>query len=149
MWLLVAVLLTVLSAFRPGLAAAGETDTLLQAAQAVEARRADAWLASTEAQLQLTQAQRPAFAAYAEAIRAQARLKAEHRTAGLFVDSALLPPAPDALAQAVRQLRQRADALAQVQTAAAALYGGLTSQQRTVFDFLAVTATGIGSNDPD
>ena len=46
------------------------------------------------------------------------------------------------------QQRQRADALAQVQTAAVALYGGLTSQQRTVFDFLAVTATGIDSNDP-
>jgi hypothetical protein len=125
MWLAAAVLLTTLSAFWPGPAAAGEADTLLQAAQAVEARRADAWLASTEAQLQPTQAQRPAFAAYAEAIRAQAQLKAEHRTAGLFVDSALLPSAPGTT-----------------------LYGGPTSQQRTVFDFLAVTATGIGSNDP-
>ena len=60
MRLAVAVLLTALPAFWPGPAAAGEADTLLQAAQAVEARRADAWLASTEAQLQLTQAQRPA-----------------------------------------------------------------------------------------
>src|SRR4051794_4754987 len=124
MWLSAAVPLTTLSAFWPGLAAAGEADTLLQAAQPVEARRADAWLASTEAQMQPTQEQRPAFATYAEAIRAQARFRAEHRTAGMVVESALLPPASDALARAVTQQRQRADALAQVQTAAVALYGG-------------------------
>ena len=113
----------------------------------MEARHADAWLASTEAQLQLTPAQQPAFAAYAEAIRAQAELKAEHRTAGLFVNTALLPPAPRPSQQAVTQLRQRADALARVQAAAAALYGGLSSQQRTAFNFLAVTGPGIGSDN--
>ena len=46
------------------------------------------------------------------------------------------------------QLRERADALARVQAAAAALYGQLTSQQRTVFDFLAMTPTGTGSAGP-
>ena len=129
-------------------AAQSDAAALRDAARAVEDRQADAWLASVEAQLRLTAAQQPAFAAYAAAIRAQAELKATHRTASLFVDTAQLPPAPEALAQEVAQLRERADALAQVQAAAATLYQELASQQRTVLDFLALTAMGIGSAGP-
>ena len=125
--------------------AQADAETLLQAARAVEARQANAWLGSVEAQLQLTAAQQPAFAGYAAAIRAQAELKAEHRSAGLFVDTAQLPPAPDAIKQRLAQLQERAAALAKVQAAAVALYAELAPQQRIAFDFLAVTATGLGS----
>jgi hypothetical protein len=132
------------------LPAEAQTDDamLRDAAKRLEVRQADAWLASTEAQLQLAMAQQEAFAAYAAAIRAQAELKAVHRTAVLFVDTAQLPPAPQALAQEVTRQRERADALGHVQAAAAALYPSLTQQQRTVFDFLAMTATGTGSAGP-
>ena len=79
-----------------GLPAAAQTDAdpLRDAAMRLEERQADAWLASMEAQLQLSAAQQDAFAAYAAAIRAQAELKATH-TAVLFVGTAQLPPAPE------------------------------------------------------
>lgn len=128
-----------------GPASAQATSAATEGAIAVEESRAGAWLNSLAAQLELTSAQKSAFAAYADAIRAQAKLKAEHRSAGMFVDTAMLPPAPDALQQQVTQLQQRADALAQVQAAAAKLYPELTPQQRTVFDFLAMTPIGLGS----
>jgi hypothetical protein len=121
---------------------------LLQGARALEARQADAWLGSVEAQLQLTAAQQPAFAAYAQAIRAQAELKAAHRSTGLFVNTANLPPAPDAIGQRLAQLQERAAALAKVQGTAASLYAQLSPQQRTAFDFLAVTPTGLGADEP-
>ena len=142
-----AMVLALLPALWGWPAAADEAQTLGQAAQTVEVRRADAWLGSMAAQLQLTPAQQPAFAAYATAIRAQAELKAEHRTAVLFVDTAQLPPAPEALERVVARLQQRAQALAKVQAAAATLYAQLGAQQRIAFDFLAVTPTGIGSDD--
>lgn len=126
-----------------------QPDTLLQAARAIEDRQADVWLRSVAAQLQLTDAQKPAFAGYEAAIRAQAELKAAHRSAGLFVNSEALPPAPEALGQRLTQLQERAAALGKVQAAAAALYAGLTPQQRTALDFLAVTATGLGSDQAD
>lgn len=129
--------------------AQSDAQTLLQAARAVEARQADAWLGSVEAQLQLIAAQQPAFAAYAGAIRAQAELKAAHRSAGLFVDTARLPPAPEALQRRLVQLQERTAALAKVQAAAAALYAELTPQQRTAFDFLALTGTGVGGIELD
>jgi len=133
-----------------GLPAAAQTDAdpLRDAAMRLEERQADAWLASMEAQLQLSAAQQDAFAAYAAAIRAQAELKATHRTAVLFVGTAQLPPAPEALAQEVARLRERADALARIQAAATALYGQMTAQQRTVFNFVAMTPTGTGSAGP-
>ena len=126
--------------------AQADAPTLLAAARALEARQADAWLGSVEAQLRPTAAQQPAFAAYAAAIRAQAELKAAHRSAGLFVGTAQLPPAPDAIGQRLAELQERAGALAKVQAAAAALYTELAPQQRTAFDFLAVTATGLGAD---
>ena len=133
----------------PGPALAQEArETLHAAVRAVEARQADVWLASVEAQLQLTAAQQEAFAAYAAAIRAQAELKAEHRRTVLFVDTAQLPPAPEALGRDVRWLRERTDALAAVQAAAGELYEQLTPQQRTAFDFLAVSTSGTGSAEP-
>jgi hypothetical protein len=141
-----ALLLALLQGMTTGPAwAQADAQTLLAAARAVEARQADAWLASVEAQLRLTAAQQPAYAAYAAAIRAQAELKAAHRSAGLFVDTAQLPPAPDAIGRRVAQLQERAAALARVQAAAAVLYAELAPQQRTAFDFLAVTATGLGA----
>ena len=147
MRLAAAVVLAGLSLSGLGPALADEAAVLLQAAQRMEARRADAWLASMQAQLQLTPAQQAAFASYAEAIRAQAELRAEHRTSTLYVNTATLPPAPEALAEAVTRLKQRMDALARVQTAAGALYQELSAQQRTAFDFLALTGTGIGSDE--
>ena len=104
--------------------------------------------AAAPPRLRLPAAQQDAFAAYAAAIRAQAELKATHRTAVLFVGTAQLPPAPEALAQEVARLRERADALARIQAAATALYGQMTAQQRTVFDFVAMTPTGTGSAGP-
>ena len=122
------------------------TSSTTEAAIAVEEARADAWLGSLQAQLAPTAAQMGAFHSYADAIRAQAKLKAEHRTAGLFVGTAQLPPAPEALQQEVTRLQERATALAKVQAAAAALYAELTAQQRTAFDFLAMTPTGLGTD---
>ena len=104
-----------------------------------------AWLGSVATQLQLAADQQAAFAAYAEAIRAQAVLREGHRTDTPFTGTAQLPPAPEALQRAVDHLRARADALAAVQAAAAALYAGLSAQQRIAFDFLAMTPTGTGA----
>ena len=92
MWLAAAVLLTSLSAFWPGPRWPANPTAAAGGASGRGAPGRDAWLASTEAQFQPTQAQQPAFAAYAEAIRAQAELKAEHRTAGLFVTAPCCRP---------------------------------------------------------
>jgi LTXXQ motif family protein len=143
--LLAAVAVALLGAASP-VSAQSSADTLREAARELEDRRADAWLGSVATQLGLSAAQEPAFAAYAAALRAQAELEAAHRTTASFVDTATLPPAPDALAREVGSLRERADALARVQAAAAGLYGQLTAQQRIAFDFLALTPTGTGSD---
>jgi hypothetical protein len=122
-------------------------DVAAQAA-AIEAQQANAWLASLENQLQLTGDQEKAFQAYEAAISDQAKLKVAHRTAALFVDTAELPAAPRALTAKVEQLRERLTALANVRDAAAGLYEVLGPEQRTVFDFLAVTPMGIGTFEP-
>ena len=124
-----------------------QSEPLLQAARAIEDRQAEMWLRSVAAQLQLTDAQKPAFAGYEAAIRTQAELKAAHRSAGLFENTADLPPAPAALGQRLVQLQERAAALGKVQAAAATLYAELSAQQRIAFDFLATTPTGIGSDE--
>ena len=116
-----------------------------QAAVAFAARQADVWLASLASQLQPTADQMSALAAYGSAVRAQAELRAGHRTSVLYINTADLPPAPEALAADVTRLRERADALAAVQVAAAELYTQLTAQQRIAFDFLAISASGTGS----
>lgn len=126
-------------------APAQDRSAATEAAVAFAERQADVWLASLAAQLQPTADQTAALAAYGTAVRAQAELRAGHRTSVLFVDTAELPPAPEALAADVRRLRERADALAAVQAAAAGVYPLLTPQQRTVFDFLATSASGTGS----
>ncbi|MFO1047609.1 MAG: Spy/CpxP family protein refolding chaperone [Geminicoccaceae bacterium] len=126
-------------------APAQDQSAATEAAVAFAERQADVWLASLAAQLQPTADQTAALAAYGTAIRAQAELRAGHRTSVLFVDTAKLPPAPEALAADVQRLRERTDALAAVQAAAAEVYALLTPQQRTVFDFLATTASGTGS----
>lgn len=128
-----------------GMAAAQEPNAATQAAVSFAQRQAEVWLASLAAQLQPTAAQEPALAAYDAAICAQAALRARHRTAVLYVNTSDLPPAPEALAADVTRLRERADALAAVQAAAAELYKQLTAQQRIAFDFLAVSASGTGS----
>ena len=128
-----------------GVAPAQDQSAATRAAVAFAERQAEVWLTSMASQLQPTAAQEPALAAYGAAIRAQAALRAGHRTAVLFVDTADLPPAPEALAADVRRLRERADALAAVQAAAGELYKQLTPQQRIAFDFLAVSASGTGS----
>jgi hypothetical protein len=119
-------------------------DTAAQAA-AIEELQANAWLASLENQLQLTGEQAGAFQVYAAAIRDQAKLKAAHRSSTLFVNTAKLPAAPEALAAKVEQVQERLASLKRVQGAAAKLYGVLAPQQRTMFDFLALTPMGIGS----
>lgn len=126
-------------------ASAQDRSAATQAAVAFAERQADVWLASLAAQLEPTAAQTAPLAVYGSAIRAQAELRAGHRTSVLFVDTAKLPPAPDALAADLRRLRERADALAAVQAAAAGVYQTLSPQQRTVFDFLATSASGTGS----
>ena len=122
-------------------------DASAQAA-AIEELQAKAWLASLKNQLQLTGDQEKAFQAYAAAISDQAKLKVAHRTASLFVDTAELPAAPQALTVKVEQLRERVAALANVGDAAAALYEVLGTEQRTVLDFLAVTPMGVGTFEP-
>jgi LTXXQ motif family protein len=111
----------------------------------IEELQADAWLNSLKSQLQLTGEPEGAFEAYAAAIREQAKLKAANRTSTLFVDTARLPSAPRALEARVDQLQQRITALKNVQGAAAKLYDLLGPQQRTVFDFIALTPTGVGT----
>ena len=59
--------------------------------------------------------------AQAAAIREQAKLKAANRTSTLFVNTAQLPPAPEALKAKVDQLQERITALRNVQGAAAKL----------------------------
>ncbi|MGD9510814.1 MAG: hypothetical protein AB7I59_07685 [Geminicoccaceae bacterium] len=66
----------------------------------------------------------------------------------LAAAEAQLPPAPEALGRDVRWLRERTDAPTPVQAAAGELYEQLTPQQRTAFDFLAVSASGTGSAEP-
>jgi hypothetical protein len=118
-------------------------DASAQAA-AIEEFQADAWLNSLKNQLQLAGEAEGAFTAYAAAIRDQAKLKATNRTSTLFVNTAQLPPAPEAL-EKVDQLQERITALKNVQGAAAKLYDLLGRQQRTVFDFIALTPMGIGT----
>lgn len=128
-----------------GVAPAQDQSAATQAAVAFAERQAEVWLASLASQLQPTTAQEPAYAAYGAAIRAQAALRAGHRTSVLFAGTADLPPAPEALAADVKRLRERADALAAVQAAASELYEQLSPEQRVPFDFLAVSANGTGS----
>jgi hypothetical protein len=115
--------------------------------RAIESNQAEAWLSSLENQLQLQEAQRPAFAAYVAAIREQALRRAADPVRNQFVDTARLPPAPEALERRVAAIEQRLRALQQVQAAAAKLYASLTPQQRIVFDFVALTPTGVGSSE--
>jgi hypothetical protein len=115
--------------------------------RAIESNQAEAWLSSLESQLQLQEAQRPAFAAYVAAIREQALRRAADPVRNQFVDTARLPPAPEALERRVAALEQRLRALQQVQAAAAKLYATLNAQQRIVFDFVALTPTGVGSSE--
>jgi hypothetical protein len=125
-------------------APASAQDASAQAA-AIEELQADAWLNSLKSQLQLAGEAEGAFTAYAAAIRDQAKLKAANRTSTLFVNTAQLPPAPEALKAKVDQLQERITALKNVQGAAAKLYDLLGRQQRTVFDFIALTPMGIGT----
>jgi hypothetical protein len=74
---------------------------------AIQRNQANAWLSSLESQLQLQEAQQPAFAAYAAAIRDQALLKAADPVRNQFVDTARLPPAPEALERRVAAIEQR------------------------------------------
>jgi hypothetical protein len=117
-------------------------------AEAIEVQQAKAWLASLKNQLQLTGDQEKAFQAYAAAISDQAKLKVAHRTTSLFVDTAELPAAPQTLTVKVEQLRERLTALSNVRDAAAPLYEVLGPEQRTVFNFLAVTPMGVGTFEP-
>jgi hypothetical protein len=119
-------------------------DASAQAA-AIEELQADAWLKSLRSQLQLTGEPAGAFEAYAAAIRDQAKLKAANRASTLFVNTDRLPAAPEALEAKVDQLQARITALKNVQGAAAKLYALLGPQQRTVFDFIALTPTGVGT----
>ena len=67
------------------------------------------------------------------------------RPGALFVNTAKLPSAPEALEVKIQQLQERIAALKNVQGAAAKLYELLSPQQRTVFDFIALTPMGIGT----
>ena len=82
------------------------------------------------------------------AIGDRAKLKVAHRSASLFVDTAELPAAPQALTDKVAQLRERVAALANVRDTAAKLYELLGPAQRTVFNFAAVIPIGSARPSP-
>jgi hypothetical protein len=109
------------------------------------ATQTDSWLAYAARELSLTEAQRPAFEAYAAAVRAQAQTVASLPEGGNVQTAEQAAPAAQALGDMVAGLKRRLAALEAVQQAAAKLAAELGPEQRIVFDFLALTPNGTGN----
>lgn len=110
------------------------------------AAQTESWLGYVARELSITEKQRPAFEAYAAAVRNQAETVASLPEGGNVQTAEEAAPAPQALADMVSALKRRLAALEAVQQAAAKLSAELGPEQRITFNFLALTPNGTGSS---